>query len=114
MKIVDRKTFLGLPAGTLFSKYAPHYFEEASIKGGTFGDGKTANFFSTLVSDAVKCKGLADFVNLLDCAANSGASIDLDLDRMGRDTCFDDDQLFAVWEKKDVDGLISVLLRADS
>jgi hypothetical protein len=108
MKIVNREQFLALPAGTLFSKYEPQYFEPLSIKGDTW----TNDFLVQEIHDAVDASGSEEFGNILDLAVEHGYTFKLDLDCMGRDGCFAENQLFAVWEKQDVEQLIARLTRA--
>jgi len=104
MKIVDRKTFLALPEGTVFAKYKPCVFEALSIKGETWGNDFLVQYIDTALS-----ADEAD--NLLYGAAETGASLPMDFDCLSRDGCFDDDQLFAVWERADVEALIARLVR---
>ena len=108
MKIVDRQTFLALPEETLFSKYKPSYFEEIAIKGETWGN----DFLYQVIVDPIKCHDSGELGDILDDSALNGTSFDLDFDCCGRDGLFDDDQLFAVWEKKDVLALIDRLTQA--
>ena len=49
------------------------------------------------------------FFDKLHDALENGTSLDMDFRCSGRDGCFEKDQLFAVWEKKDVEMLISRL-----
>jgi hypothetical protein len=101
MRIVDRTTFLALPSNTLFSKYQPCYFGDLCIK----MESLTNDFFYQQLHDAVETQG--DFTDTCDKASLSGASINTDLSCEARDGMFDDDQLFAVWEPKDVQALIN-------
>jgi hypothetical protein len=105
MKIVNRATFLAMPANTLFSKYAPCYFEGLTIKGDTWGN----DFLTQQIADAIDSAGGGDFTNKLERAEELGESLAMDFDCMGRDGCFDDGQLFAVWEPDDVVALIERL-----
>lgn len=108
MRIVDRKTFLAMPAGTVFAKYAPCYFEALAIKGDTWGD----DFLVQWIADAIECTGSSDFDARLFHAQEFGDSLPMDLNSAGRDGCFDMDQLFAVFESADVVGLIVRLQEA--
>lgn len=108
MKIVNREQFLALPPGTLFSKFSPQYFEHLSIKGDTW----TNDFLVQEIADAVDASNSEEFGNVLDLAVEHGSSFKLDLDNMGRDGCFDEGQLFAVWERQDVEKLIDRLNHA--
>lgn len=104
MRIVDRKTFLAMPANTVFSKYEPCFFGPLEIKGDTW----ESDFLTQQIADAIACKGSSDFAAKLEDAQADGTSLTLDFDCMGRDGCFDD-ELFAVWEPADVAGLIERL-----
>lgn len=105
MKIVDLTTFRAMPAGTLFSKYAPCYFEALTIKGDTW----EYDFLTQQIADAITNTGSDNFCEQLDDAQATGGSLTMDFDCLGRDGCFDKDQLFAVWERPDVEALISRL-----
>lgn len=107
MKIVDRKTFLSLPPETLFSKFRPCIFEEMCIKGETWG----SDFLVQQLADSIDCSGSGEFSDILFRAPISGESIPMDFESQGRDGCFNEDQLFAVWEPHDVEALIARLSR---
>lgn len=106
MKIVDRKTFLAMPAGTLFSKYEPCVFGALEIKGDTLEN--CGDFGVQQIADAIECYDSGDF-GLKCTMMENGISVGLDLDCQGRDGLFDENQLFAVWEPKDVEALIERL-----
>lgn len=106
MKIVDRLTFLALPAETLFSKYEPCVFGDLCIKGDSIKD---IDFFYQTIVDAIACNDSNEFADKLLAAERTGESVSLDLDYQGRDGCFDAGQLFAVWEPADVAALIARL-----
>lgn len=105
MRIVNRKQFLELPEGVLFSKYAPCYFENIMIKGESLPN----DFCYQQIVDAVKCHDSNEYGDILDRACETGESFDLDFCCQGRDGCFDEDQLFAVWEQKDIGALMARL-----
>lgn len=105
MRIVNRKEFLALPSMTLYSKYAPCYFEDLQIKGETWPH----DFLTHQVADAIKCTSSENFSDKLFCAQETGCSLEMDWTCWGRDGCFDEDQLFAVWETDDLKGLIGML-----
>lgn len=106
MKIVDRKTFLELPADTLYSKYEPCWFGDIEIKGETTG---LNDFVTQSIADAVRCNDSGEFSDILLAAQKTGESFSLDFDCAGRDGFYDDDQLFAIWEREDVIALIERL-----
>lgn len=105
MKIVNRGIFMSLPENTLFSKYEPCCFEHLHIKGDNCG----SDFLAQQINDAIECNDSGEFTDKLDDAMANDTSVDMDFDCMGRDGCFDEDQLFAVWEPPDVKNLIARL-----
>lgn len=106
MRIVDHKTFLSLPAGTVFSKYSPGAFDSLAIKGETVG---TIDFFVQEIDSAVDAEDSSDLYEKLEAAQATGTSLTMDFSCEARDGMFEPDQLFAVWEKADVEGLIARL-----
>lgn len=106
MKIVNLTDFLALPDETLFSKYAPCYFENMQIKTSNCGE---HDFIAQSIEDAIECRGSEDFSDKLDDAERLGVSLKMDFNCTGRDGCFDEDQLFAVWEHADLEALIERL-----
>lgn len=106
MVIVDRKTFLALPAGVVYSKYEPCVFGALEIKGDSTPSTEPRDFFSQQIADAVDASGSDDMSNILFAAEKTGGSFSMDLDCEGRDGLYDEEQLFAVWERDDVKELI--------
>lgn len=112
MRIVNRETFMALPAGTLYAKYVPCMFESLSIKGDTiYHDGKAIDWFCQQIADAVDAKDSGEWGNLLEESELTGKELAMDFECEGRDGCFEDDQLFAVWSRQDVAQLIDRLTR---
>ena len=109
MRIVNREEFLKMPQNTVFSKYIPYVFGQLFIKDESIGsDG--FDFYYSQIADAIDCKSSTDFDDLLDKAKrDSTLSLRMDFEGLGRDGCFEDDQLFAVFEKEDVAKLINRL-----
>ncbi len=108
MKIVNRAAFLALPAGTLFSKYQPCVFGDLCVKGETIGE--SVDFFYQTITDAIDTGIYVETV--LHHAEKDGSSLAMDFNCQDRDGMFDDDQLYAVWEREDVTGLITRLQTA--
>ena len=106
MKIVDRRTFLAMPGGVLYSNYEPCFFGELCIKGATVAGN---DFCVQQIADAGKCHDRGEFADVLFDAAANGTSFALDFACEGRDGMFDEHQLFAVWEPQDVAALIARL-----
>jgi hypothetical protein len=106
MKILNLREFKKLPAGTLFMKYEPCVFYDLCVKGGTLDHDW---FYESL--DCVDSTDYGNMAEILFKAFEQGTSFKLDLDCTMRDGLFEDDQLFAVYEKSDVETLIDKLNR---
>ena len=111
MKIVDRKTFLEISKPIVFCKYRPQVFEsEMCIKGETL---KTINgycddfFYISLLQ--IKASNFTELFYATEKALVEKSSLALDFECVQRDGCFDEDQLFAVFEPEDIKGLINIL-----
>lgn len=115
MRIVDRETFLTLPAGTVFAKFGnaagdpDHlYFDDVCIKEDTCGadfvvQDLTAQFEGWTGSDS-------HFEELQRMSADTAhESPPLDYDSASRDGLFDKGQRFAVWSVEDTRRLIARL-----
>ena len=114
MKIVDRKTFLAMPAGAVFQKYEANGFDfgPLSIK----GDSLLPNDF---FYEEMRCSPgteehplTGDWIDALQRACAHGEDVRIELGTYGRDACFDAAQLFAVWDEGDVRRLIVELEKA--
>jgi hypothetical protein len=107
MKILNRTEFMKLPENTLFSKYEPCVFGNLMIKGKT---SEHNDFYVQQIHDGVDYSDTVNFREKLEGAEKNGTSIDMDFYCECRDGLFEDDQLFAVWEEKDVLELIGRLI----
>lgn len=105
MKIVNRKTFLGMPAGTIYCKYDPQILGDLMMKGVTtrlFNTKSSGDFNCLHLTKEVKCHLGPDISDILEHAEKNGSSFGLDFECYGRDDMLDSDQLFAVWERNDM------------
>lgn len=106
MKIVNLQTFLTLPEGTIFMKYEPCCFEGLRVK----GESLPFRAFAYGDMDApVDANNSDEFADKLFDSEENGTSVPLDFDYYVRDGCFEDKQLFAVYEKEDMEKLITKL-----
>ena len=97
-----------MPAGTVYCKYKPCYFGQLCVK----GDSIPGDFYTgELTADVGLLAGnnSGEWLDLLDKYERTGESFDLDLEGEGRDGMYDEDQLFAVYERKDIEQLIARL-----
>lgn len=108
MRIVNRKEFLSMPSGTVYSHYVPQVADGLMVK------------YETLTNDWVYQDLLFNVAgetseeasDTLTKAEENGASFRLDLHCGSRDGMYDDNQLFMVYEKEDVKRLIKKLIEA--
>lgn len=106
MKIVTRKGLMELRKGTVFSLYRPCVFDCLSIKDSPPGWGD--DFLVCDLVGAVEHHDSDDLIEKLD-KMERGESFPADFESCGRDGCFDNDQLYAVYERADVEKLIKRL-----
>lgn len=104
MRIVDRKTFLSLPANTVYCTYQPCYFGPIEIKGDSL-----ANDWFLQSLDTVKGDSCDERTDILEAAELRGEAFQFDFECEHRDGCFEDKDLYAVWENDDILSLISRL-----
>lgn len=98
MRIVNKSVFYQLPAGTIFSEYKPVVF-----------NGKPVDYVEMSLIGNVDAKSSDDFTDILEEARTTGSSFDLDFDFFGRNGMYEEEQLYAVYESRDLAGLISAL-----
>ena len=120
MRIVDRKTFLSLPAGTVFSKFAkqPSVPDAYAIDHGYISikhetvadvDFRYVELFPPFLQSA---EGDDQDVDVQIAMLKGDASPPLDYEVTTRDGLFDAAQLFAVWDHDDHLRLIRTLREA--
>lgn len=109
MKILNRDKFIQLPENTLYTEYQPCNFGNLTIKGTSMIWDHGNDYQTQEIHDAIKCGGSDEFFDILDKAEKSEESMEMDFDCQGRDGCYEMDQLYAVWEKKDIEQLIDRL-----
>ena len=106
MRIVNLEEFRGLPDGTLFMKYEPCNFGGLCVKIETLG----SDFLFEAITDEIEASGSDElFDKLFAAEKDSTISLEMDFDATDRDGLYEADQLFAVYEKADLVGLINKL-----
>jgi len=98
MKILTRKEFLKMPSQTVFSYYKPDFFNGLMIK--SSGEDDVIDF---TVEDLIE-------IDIYFHALNQGENVPATFECSGREGLFDDEQLFAVYDKSDVERLVHRLL----
>jgi len=113
MRIVNFKEFLDLPNGTVFAEYQPCVFAGLRVKCHSIvhAQGYCGDYIYEPLDTPVKCEDSDEFFTQCE-KAQKGEEIKLDFKCSQRDGSFNPDQLFAVYSKSDIIGLIGAL--ADS
>lgn len=107
MKILKLEHFREIPAGALFSLYTPFAFGPMFIKGSEPDEGVEA-IHANHITDGIAHDSLEDAERRLNDAQYYGESFAMDFEKeYEHPVPFD--QLFAVWEVKDVMALINRL-----
>lgn len=97
MKIVDRKTFLALPEGTIYAKGVPWSFEGLSIKDENAG----SNDWWYLEPCWVEANDSSEVFDRLTEMQERGASYPMQTS-ITRDGLYDEDAIFLVFERDDL------------
>lgn len=111
MRIVDRKTFLSLPPNTVYSishwtdKTLSTSITDFLIKGETVAN---ADYYEQAIPD-FDYENLDDKFEAIEQAVKEGATLKTDFRVESRNSMFDESQMYAIWEKEDIEGLIERL-----
>lgn len=103
MRIYRRAEFLALPPGTIYAKGKPWFFESLSIKGDTW-----TNDWLQLSPMWIEAHDDGEQVERLNAMLEEGASFPMQ-ESYGRDGCFDDEEIFLVPEKADLEKLRAIV-----
>jgi hypothetical protein len=110
MKIVTRKTLMGMPSGIIYSDYKPCFMSGMSVKWDSWpSDTGLGDFVCQCLEDPIFHHGEHETTDILSRALETGESIETSFDFAGREGLFDDSMLYAVWERSDVEKLVALL-----
>jgi len=111
MKIVNKKEFYLLPPGTLYSNYERYGFTGLMVKQDTlYHKDKPIDFlFDDLIGN-IDAQDSGQFIDKLDDAEINKTSLTLDFDCTQRDGLYEDEQMFAIYEKDDLKKIIKKLV----
>jgi hypothetical protein len=110
MKIVNKTEFYALPKGTLYSDYEPCFFNDLKVKQSTIYDGeKPIDFVYESLIGNIDADSSGHFVDMLDDAEKNKTSLPMDFECGERDGLFEEEQLFAIYEKNDLEDFIKKL-----
>lgn len=113
MKVYRREAFMRLPAGAIYAKGKPWAFGELCRLEETLrrDDGRPFDFIYTPLVDIDMGEGSHEHFQRLDDMLENGVSYPLNTETT-RDGCFDDEELFLVYEPADIDRLVMLLRMA--
>lgn len=107
MRIVDRKIFLSLPEGTLYAKYeSPWNFGALSIKGATWTNDW---WYTDILNWPNGCDSSNDLFDNIEAYEKEWR---FELDSQSRDGLYENNQLFAVYDEKDILQLLEKIQNA--
>lgn len=98
MKVLNLEQFLGRPAGTIFCKYEPCCVECLEIKAENINE----NDFVAMSIDGFSSNDSS--------GGGVGDEFEYRDDYYGRDGLYEEDQLFLVYSKKEIEKMVNVLL----
>lgn len=108
MRVVNRETFLKLPAGTVYAKGVPWSFNSLCFKGESLG-----NDWYEHDPAWVEANDSGEAFDRLERMLHQGASYPME-DAEGRDGLFDADAIFLIFEKADLEKLRGLIDNAIS
>lgn len=106
MKIYNRQEFMELPEGFIFKKGKPLVFEEFCIKGDTITDSEGKNIDWFYYSFDIENNGSDQWTNRMFEMIEKGTAYPFQAFQ-ARDGCFDEEDLFLVFDAKDEEKLIN-------
>lgn len=109
MRIYDRASFLLLPPGTLYCAGTPWVFGALHVKEETLAGG-IGDWFCRSLND-IESHDSGEWHDRLEEMAKQGTCYPLET-AVGRDTMYEDDAVFLVYESADLDDLAAVIARA--
>lgn len=108
MRIVDRKTFLSLPEGTVYSKISEGFdIDELCVKMNSAGYGN--DWIYIKINDFHYGESSSETFDKLEEMEGSGENIDINCEETMRDGLYENDQMFAVFSKYDIIHMIAAL-----
>jgi hypothetical protein len=111
MRIYNRQEFMKLPAGTFFAKGKPWYFEAIDVKDETCViEGRNVDFFVHGLT-WVEANDSGEAIDRLEEMKERGDSYPMQ-DSICRDGCFDEEDIFLVYEKEDLERIKIMLEKA--
>ena len=104
MRVYNKKDFLDLPEGTIFCMGVKWAFDNLSIKGESWKE--SSDFFYTDLC-WIESEGSHEHFDFLEDSLKNGISYGINKST-SRDGMFDDNDVFLVFEKEDLEYLIHI------
>lgn len=109
MKPYKRRDFLELPKGTLFSRFESSQVQGLYVKQSYKDDWESSfieqDLFEPLIEDKDSVNGYVEWIkNVEDLIP-----FELDYDCCQRDSTYDEEEVFVVWEDEDINKLVAML-----
>lgn len=109
MKILNREEFFKLPQGVLYSEYEPDdLFYNMFIK----GEQLKSDYVEMSIIGNIEANSSDERYETIDSAKENKNSIKLDFEKYGRNGMYDEEQLYALYEKQDLEDLIKCLQKS--
>jgi hypothetical protein len=104
VRIYRRKEFLTMPAGTIYAKGKQWHFDGFNVKADTLA----SNDWVQLSPMWIEAHNDADQFDKLDAMLENGESCPM-AESYGRDGCFDEEEIFLVPERADLEKLRAMI-----
>lgn len=99
MRIVDRKTFLGMPPGTIYCKGGRWSFGGLTIKGDS---ASYSNDWTYLEPGEIDAEDSGELLDRWEEMLSTGKSYPMDEEAWRRDGLYEDDAIFLIFELSDI------------
>jgi hypothetical protein len=106
MKVVNLEEFKKLPVGTVFQKYTPNIFGILQVKDENFSH---YDFYSCSLTEDLKGNDNDTQVMEAHNKLQNGEDVEKCFNTYDRDGLYKRSQLYAIWSKSDIRGLIGKL-----
>jgi flavodoxin len=111
MKIINKQEFYDLPENILYSNYDPCVISGLKIKKKTIYNQEKEAIDYTYIDliGNIECDGSDDFFEILENSNKNKINFNLDFEIEERDGMFDEEEMFCIYEKKDIERFLLCL-----
>lgn len=115
MRIVNRKEFLSMPCGTVFSKFVYNDSSEIYVKCSDLNEYRNdfcSHPLGALEFEDDVCSGSEDRFNIIDeMVRDSSKSYHMDQYSSSRDGLYEDSERYVIYESMDIKKMIDTLIK---